>query len=149
MQGSLQRDGFSIIELVVVIAIAAMITAIALPGWQRWSQSAALIGATRQIQSELHAIKMRAVAENVGFQFAYVQDAAEYTIHRDLKPLQTKPLIEGTTIIKAGTITFWPRGTAGANRVRLRSADGACRQIVVSATGRVRVCTPRSCAEDC
>jgi prepilin-type N-terminal cleavage/methylation domain-containing protein len=149
MKNRTRRSGFSTIELVVVLAIAAIIAAIALPGWKSWSHNAALNSSIRQIQSELHAIKMRAAAENVGFQFAYLQDANEYTVQRDSKPLQTKPITQGTTITKSGTISFSPRGTAGSNRVRLRNAAGACRQIVVSATGRVRICTPGSCTEDC
>lgn len=149
MKNRTRRSGFSTIELVVVLAIAAIIAAIALPGWKSWSHNAALNSSIRQIQSELHAIKMRAAAENVGFQFAYLQDANEYTIQRDSRPLQTKPITQGTTITKSGTISFSPRGTAGGNRVRLRNAAGACRQIVVSATGRVRICTPGSCTEDC
>lgn len=143
------RNGFSSIELVGVMSIMGILAAIALPNWHSLLPSYALNNSTRQIQSELHHIKMRAVAENTGFQLAYLQGASEYTIQRDSKPLQTKPLASGTSITKAGTITFSPRGTAGANRVRLRNANGLCRQIVVSATGRVRICTPNGCAEDC
>lgn len=143
------RAGFSTIEIVVVVAIASIVMAMALPGWKSWSHSAALNSSTRQIQSELHSIKMRAAAENVGFQLAYLQDANNYTIQRESKPLQTKPINQGTTITKSGTISFSPRGTAGANRVRLRNSAGVCRQIVVSATGRVRVCTPSNCMDDC
>ncbi|MGE5220647.1 MAG: GspH/FimT family pseudopilin [Chloroflexota bacterium] len=149
MKNRTQCSAFSTIELVVVLAIAAIIAAIAWPGWRSWSDSAALNSSIRQIQSELHAIKMRAAAENVAFQFAYLQDANQYTVQRDSKPVHTKPITEGTTITKTGVISFSPRGTAGGNRVRLRNAVGACRQIVVSATGRVRICTPSECAEDC
>jgi prepilin-type N-terminal cleavage/methylation domain-containing protein len=145
----MRRGGFSTIELVVVLAIASIIAAIALPGWKSWSHSAALNSSIRQIQSELHNIKMRAAAENVGFELAYLQDTNNYTIQRESKPLQTKPINQGTTITKSGTISFSPRGTAGANRVRLRNSAGVCRQIVVSATGRVRICTPNNCMDDC
>lgn len=149
MKRSTWQSGFSTIELVVAIAIMAIVTAIALPGWKSWSHSAALNSSIRQIQSELHAIKMRAAAESVVFQLVYLQDTGEYTIQRDSKPLHTKSITQGTAITKAGTISFSPRGTAGSNRVRLRNAAGACRQVVVSATGRVRVCTPSRCTEDC
>src|SRR5581483_3571821 len=94
-------------------------------------------------------IKMRAAAENVGFQLTYLQGASAYTIQRDSKAIATKPIAEGTTITKDGVISCSPRGTAGANRVRLRSAAGVCKQVVVSATGRIRSCGPSSCAEDC
>jgi prepilin-type N-terminal cleavage/methylation domain-containing protein len=143
------KNGFSLIELLGVLAVMGILVAIALPNWHDLLPSYALNNSTRQIQSELHSIKMRAAAENSGFQLSYLQGASEYTIQRDSKPLQTKPIAQGTSITKTGTIAFSPRGTAGANRVRLRSAAGACRQIVVTATGRVRVCTPNSCAEDC
>jgi prepilin-type N-terminal cleavage/methylation domain-containing protein len=143
------KNGFSLMELLAVMAFMGILAAIALPNWRDLLPSYALNNSTRQIQSELHSIKMRAAAENSGFQLSYLQGASEYTIQRDSKPLQTKPIAQGTTITKTGTIAFSPRGTAGANRVRLRSANGACRQIIVTATGRVRVCTPNSCAEDC
>jgi prepilin-type N-terminal cleavage/methylation domain-containing protein len=142
-------DGFSLIEMIVVMAILGVILAIAVPNWRSLLASYALNNSARQIQSELHNLKMRAAAENTGFQLSYLQDANEYTIQRDSKPLQSKPIAVGTSITKAGTISFSPRGTAGPNRVRLRNANGSCRQIVVSATGRVRNCTPNNCVEDC
>ena len=149
MMFSTRSGGFSIIELIVVLVIMGIVAAIAIPGWKHWLHIAALNSSTRQIQSELHNIKMRAAAENVGFQLAYSQDTSEYTVQRDSKPFQKKPIPRGTVITKSGTIWFSPRGTAGANRVRLRNEIGACRQVVVSATGRVRVCSVKSCADDC
>ena len=149
MWGARTKDGFSTIELLTCVAVMGIVTAIALPNWRGWFSYYSLNNSTRQVQSELHEIKMRAAAENVGFQLAYLQGASAYTIQRDGKSLANIPLAEGTTITKEGTISFSPRGTAGANRVRLSSADGKCRQIVVSATGRVRVCTPDSCVVDC
>lgn len=141
--------GFSTIELVVVLAIMGIAMAIALPNWNSLLPGYALNNSTRQIQSEIHNLKMRAAAENVSFQMAYLQGANAYTVQRDSKPLVTKPLADGTTVTKEGVIVLSPRGTASGNRVRLRNASGACRQIVVSPTGRVRVCAPSNCSVDC
>ena len=142
--------GFSTIELVVVVALTGAMAAIALPNWNRFLKSYHLNNSVRQIQSELHTLKSRAAAENVRFQLVYAAGARDYTIQRDSIAIVTKPLAEGTTITKTGMVTFSPRGTAAANRLRLLDDGlGACRQIVVSATGRVRSCTPNSCAEDC
>ncbi|HSK29511.1 MAG TPA: GspH/FimT family pseudopilin [Candidatus Limnocylindria bacterium] len=144
-----RESGFSLIELIVGLALMGIIAAIALPNWTSLLPNFALNNSLRQVQSELHHIKMRAAAENVSFQLAYLQGAGTYTIQRDTKVIVSKPLAEGTTIAKDGTISFSPRGTATANRVRLRNSTGACKQIVVSSTGRVRACTPQNCQEDC
>jgi prepilin-type N-terminal cleavage/methylation domain-containing protein len=141
--------GFSIVEVTVALALMAILTAIALPNWHSLLPGYALNNSVRQVQSELHNLKMRAAAENVGFQLTYSQGANAYTIQRDSKTVATRPIAEGTSITKDGVIAFSPRGTAGANRVRLRNADGVCKQVIVSATGRVRICSPSSCAEDC
>jgi len=143
------NDGFSTIELLASVTLIGIIAAIALPNWRGTFPNYALNNSTRQIQSELQQIKMRAVAENVGFEMSYQVGSSQYTIFRDSQIVATRPLADGTSITKAGSITFSPRGTAGANRVRLSNSQGKCRQVVVSATGRVRVCTPTNCGSDC
>ena len=141
--------GFSIIEMAATLALVGILAAIAIPQWSRLLPGYQLDSSTRQLQSELHSIKMRAASENVPFQLQYVEGAAEYAIQRDAATLVKKPLPEGIVITKAGIISFSPRGTAGGNRIRLRNNDGLCKQIVVSATGRVRICKPTLCAADC
>jgi len=143
------EPGYSLIEVVATLAVAGILAAIALPSWNKLLPSYHLDSSARQVQSELHNIKMRAAAENVGFQLVYSDGAASYSIKRESAFLVTKPLPAGIVVINAGTISFSPRGTASANRIRLRSLDGTCKQVVVSPTGRVRVCKPSDCNGDC
>ena len=126
-----------------------IVAGIAFPAWNRLLPSYHLDSSARLVQSELQNIKMRAAAENLSFQFDYLTGASDYTIQRDGKVVANKRLPEGIQITKGGTIVFSPRGTAGGNRIRLRSPDGVCKQVVVSATGRIRICRPNDCAGDC
>ena len=143
------RHGFSIIEMAATLGLMGIIAAIAIPNWGKLLPAYRLDSSTRQLQSELHSIKMRAASENIAFQLQYLDSATEYSIQRDAATLARKPLPEGIIITKAGTVTFSPRGTAGGNRIRLRNSEGLCKQVVVSATGRVRICKPTACATDC
>lgn len=143
------QNGFSAVELLIALALMGILSAIAFTSWTRLLPTYSLNNSVRQIQSELHHIKMRAVAEGVAFQMAYSQDGSGYTIKRDMQTVSNKPIADGTVITKDGVISFSPHGTAGANRVRVRNATGVCKQIVVSPTGRVRICAPSNCTEDC
>ncbi|HEY7322653.1 MAG TPA: GspH/FimT family pseudopilin [Candidatus Binatia bacterium] len=143
------NSGYSLIELVVTLALAAILAAIALPSWNQLLPAYQLDSSVRQFQSELHNIKMRAATENVAFQLVYANGATGYTIQRGSALLTTKPLPAGVVVTNGGTIAFSPRGTASANRIRLRSANGMCKQVVVSATGRIRICKPSDCTDNC
>jgi prepilin-type N-terminal cleavage/methylation domain-containing protein len=143
------NDGFTLLELIIGLSLMAIVAATALPNWTRLLPSYQLDSSTRQLQSELHHIKMRAVAENIVFEMIYREGASDYMIGRDEKPLVKIPLPDGIVIAKSGAVHFSPRGTAGGNRVRLRNLNGLCKQVVVSSTGRVRICRPSSCETDC
>lgn len=146
---SSRSGGYTLLEIIVVLAISAILAAIAIPNWGSLLPTYRLNSSARQVQSELHRIKMQAVSENVGFQLVFSEGATEYTVQRDRKPWVNKPLPEGIVIGKAGTISFSPRGTAGADRVRLANTKGACTQVIVSPTGRIRICNPSGCRADC
>ena len=143
------RVGFSVIELIVVLSLMSILLAIGIPASNKLLLSYQLNGSARRVQTELQNIKMRAAAENLGFQFAYGAGSGSYTIRRDGSVFVSKPLPEGIVITQAGTVSFSPRGTAGSNRIRLQSRGGGCKQVVVSSTGRIRVCNPAGCTEDC
>ena len=143
------RFGFSVTELIAVLGLMGILLAIAFPAWNKLLSSYQLDSSARRIQTELQNIKMRAAAENLGFQFAYTAGSPNYSLQRNGVFLVTKPLPDGVTISQSGTVTFSPRGTAGGNRVRLRNGQGACKHVVVSATGRIRMCRPSACTGDC
>lgn len=141
--------GYTMIELLAALALAAILAALAIPGWNQLLPAQHLSSAARVVQSELQSIKVRAVAESASYRLVYLANSANYSIEKNGNPQATKPLPDGISITKAGAVSFSPRGTANANRVRLQNRDGACRQVVVSATGRVRTCQTNACTVDC
>lgn len=149
MDDSTTGHGYTMIELLAGLVLAAILAALAIPGWNRLLPAQHLSSAARVVQSELQSIKVRSVAESASYRLVYLANAANYSIEKNGSPQATKPLPDGISITKAGAVSFSPRGTANANRVRLQNRDGACRQVVVSATGRVRTCHASACALDC
>lgn len=140
--------GFSVIELLAALTIVGILAAIAIPAWNRFLSFFALSNSARLVHSELQSIRIRAAAENASFRLAYAAGATNIEVQRDSKTFAIKPLSDGVSIAKAGSITFSPRGTASGNRVRLASQEGLCQQVVVSPTGRVRTCKA-GCGSEC
>jgi prepilin-type N-terminal cleavage/methylation domain-containing protein len=140
--------GFTVLELIVALAIVALVTASALPAWNSFIASYNLSSSARIVHSELQTLRIRAAAENVGFRLAYAAGGAAIDIERAGAMVARKPLPRGISITQSGSVAFSPRGTASANRVRLSNGERSCRQVIVSATGRVRSCIV-ACSKDC
>ena len=64
MNNRLKNSGFSFIELMVIIAIIAVISAIAIPNMIGWRASAKIRGAVSNLKADLNIAKMMAVREN-------------------------------------------------------------------------------------
>ena len=147
--------GFTLVEILVTVALIGIISAIAIPDWGTVLLTFRLGGATRQIQSELNRIKMKAVTENVNFQLVYSENGQTYQVKRNGAELETKSLPEGIELRTATsplTLEFTPRGTpssAGTVTVKLCNTKGEGKNVVVRATGRIRSCKPSSCNGNC
>lgn len=146
-----QEAGFTLTEIIVAVAIIAILAAIAIPNWNTLLPTYALNGAARQVQSELSKVKMQAVSENTSFQFnVSTAPGTSYEIQRASTPQVTKPLPEGIEITETVIVSFSSRGTETSEKtVKLRNSKSVCKHVVVSTTGRIRVCQPSSCSATC
>lgn len=140
-------DGFTLTEIIVALAIISILAAIALPNWSTLLPNYALTSAARQVQSELHRLKSRAVAENASFRLVF--SGATYNIQKYSGGSysatgDSKTLPDGITLAESSdtTVGFTSRGTSidsSEKTVRLCNIKNSGKNIVLSDTGRIRI----------
>lgn len=142
-----QQDGFTLTEILVAVAIMAILAAIAIPNWSTLLPKYALNSAARQVQSELHKLKSRAVAENANFRLVFSTTSysmekysgGSYTATGESRPLPDGITLAGTSDT---TLGFTSRGTSidsTDKTVKLCNIKSAGKNVVLSDLGRIRI----------
>lgn len=139
-----RAGGFTLTEIIVALAIIAILTAIAIPNWSTLLPTYALNSAARQVQSELHRLKSRAVAENANFRL--VLSGSSYTIEKYsggsyAATGDSKTLPDGITA-SATTVGFTSRGTSidsSEQTITLCNIKNSGKNVVLSDLGRIRI----------
>lgn len=149
-----RQNGFSVVELIIALAIVAIISSITFFSWQRYVANANLRTATRELESDLFLIKERAVSEGVQYRITLDDGANSYTIEQGtaagapFNVIQTKnPASFGSgssllnTTFAGKRLTFQPRGTlaGGTGNITLRNSRGSIATITINITGRTHV----------
>jgi general secretion pathway protein H len=128
-----RRQGFTLLELLIVLAILSLVVGIAFPLFATRAPTAALNGAAQEVRAALAAARSAAIAENREVAFAGAQNGyrIDGAFHR--LPI-ARDLLVG---IRGGArIAFFPSGGSSGGRVMLRNA-AAVREIDIEAiTGR-------------
>ncbi len=142
----LRNGAFTLLDVVMALAIFAILAGIAIPNWAAQLPTYRLNSAARQIQSELHRIRSQAVAGNTDFRVVLLTPAL-YRIERNNGASyqhtgESKALPDGITYgtASADLISFTPRGTSNGGTIRLCNIKREGKSIIVlSSTGRIRV----------
>jgi type II secretion system protein H len=156
----ISSKGFTIIEMMIVLAIIGVILTVAAPNFNAYRQNTNLKEAARDISSDISLYRQRAVAENRGYRINFSASANSYTIQQETVTngvrtgnyvaLITKTVgagnvnivISGTPSFSGGipTVTFAPRGTSGAGSITLQNTKRlSTATITTNLMGRVRV----------
>ncbi len=153
----MQKDtGFTILELAVVVAMVAILTAIAIPNTISWRNNAKLNGDVLNFRGDLEMAKLRAIKENAnvavlfnangyeifidngdggGVENNWVRDGGEML-------LINKQLSDGVTMATNFTNSrarFTGRGRCNGGTAVITNSAGTTKSIVVSIIGRIRV----------
>jgi prepilin-type N-terminal cleavage/methylation domain-containing protein len=73
-----RAEGFTIIEMIIVVAILGIVCAIAIPSFQRYAVNGNLRSAARDMMSDFNALKGRAMAESR--EYRLIVNGNQYTI---------------------------------------------------------------------
>jgi type II secretion system protein H len=143
--------GFSLVEVLVVIAILAVVLAIAAPNFTAYRDNTNLREAARSISSDMQLAKQRAVSESRNYLINFDEAANTYTLQQETAPnliIYTKTVGAGNTAIKilgtptfpSGNVTFQSRGTSTFGSLQLKNdRRPLVATISTQITGRVRV----------
>jgi type IV fimbrial biogenesis protein FimT len=147
---TLKKNGFSLLELMIVVAVMAIVTAIALPRLGNYLAERRLNGAAQTVMADLMMARQKAVSQNNQFKVFFTSNHG-YTILDDDNgdgAITTGEAVEAkdirgdyydVTFTATADPVFSSRGTAFGTTVTLTSArTGGSRCVRVASTGRVK-----------
>jgi type IV fimbrial biogenesis protein FimT len=149
--------GYTLIEVMVTIALLSAIMLIAISGWSSYAKASAQDGAAQEVQSVLRQAQQRAVTEGSSMCVLFDTANSSFKLYRRACDDSTKIALEGPWKVDdhgvrlesaaftspSGPdqlgVTFTPRGTAWPGQVKIKRADsGKVRTVDVEGlTGRV------------
>ena len=136
-------NGFTLVELMIVIAVMGIMTAIAIPSYQTFMAQRRLNGAAREVMSDLMAARMKAIKVNRDVRVDFsTGGGSQYTIDVGDAEAVTKNVqnhYSGVTVQSTVTsVIFKSTGWAGANTIIVNNSLGS-KTITISTAGRVRI----------
>jgi type IV fimbrial biogenesis protein FimT len=133
-------NGFTIAELIITLAVLAILLAIAYPMLAQVSSGYRLRAAARELVTDLQFARLLAVKENRNFQV--VCGANSYQVIRLSDGFVAKARNFGTDYpnisLSSSSVTFNSRGNAGSQTLTVTNLVSS-RNITVGATGRVKL----------
>lgn len=145
----MSRCGLTLLELLVALAVVAILGSISVVSWARMRPGLAIAAAARQVAMELTLTRLRAISTGTNHRVLFPEGEPGYRLqrlegatYRDLGTAIALP--DGVRITECtatgDAVTFRPRGNASTfGTVSLENREGDRRQVVVDIAGITRV----------
>jgi len=134
--------GFTVVELLTVIGIMMIITAIATPSFYYWLPTYRLSSGARQVSADLQLARMKAISQNTSYWLNFINDT-QYQLEKVAGTAESGPFtlpdgIEVTNATPFNTSVFQSRGTANATQtITLTNDDAKTVVVCIKTVGRV------------
>jgi prepilin-type N-terminal cleavage/methylation domain-containing protein len=134
-----RSQGLTLMELIITLAVLAVLLAIATPSLEMFSSAYKLRGAAREVATDLQFARLLAVKENKDMQVAF-NPTSYQVVRSDGSVAKARNLSTDypDTTLTSISITFDSRGDSTANTVRVTNPRGA-KNVTVNSTGRVKI----------
>jgi prepilin-type N-terminal cleavage/methylation domain-containing protein len=149
LRNRLGAGGVTLIELVVVMAIIAIMGAFMAPAIGEWVDNYRIRQTARDIVSTLQLAKIRAISTHVDYRVVFTVANENYRLERN--DPSTGWSLEGSdlnaargvdidnTNFTSDIVRFNPSGTSSSGSIFIDNVKGKQYQVVVSPTGRIRI----------
>jgi prepilin-type N-terminal cleavage/methylation domain-containing protein len=142
-----RNAGYTLIELLIAVAIMGLLFGIGLPRLSRLRAPYAMAGATRQIAADIVAARQRAISRNTSYRVNFNAAAKTYQLERLVGLAWTadgavQRLPNGVNIgtITPGNPVFDSRGLlAGDVTIPLTATGATSRTVVVNVLGKTTI----------
>jgi len=159
-----RQSGLTLVEMMMAIAVLAVLTAVAVPNYLSWLPDMRLKDAAGDIRSDIQLARQKAIRENGNVALLFDMSANRYTIFVDngaggsathaknwirdgseelIKSIALPDNVVMYAAVFSGGVPRLridgrglPNGLGG--NVRLRNANNKCRKLVISMLGRIR-----------
>jgi general secretion pathway protein H len=142
-----RHAGFSMIELLIVLVIIAIASALVIPMFGKGVSTTELKSAARQLASGLRLARSEALTQRretflvldvAGRRFKVDQDPKEYSLPREIE-LKLFTAQKDLVDEKVGSIRFFPDGGSNGGRITVASGERKFEVDVDWLTGRVAI----------
>lgn len=162
--------GLTLVEMLITVAVLAIILTSAVPSWRAFIARRHLDGASAQLQADLHFLRSSSVALNQGLRIRVYSSSAGscYLVHNGSEnqcsctfPAGAEPSASCTAGVELLRSQVWATGPvkvqanvtsmyvdprhgtfSPAGSIELQAGDGPVLRHVVSILGRVKLCAP-------